>query len=152
MARNEKTVGYVLLAIGVVFLIFSIVEMLMVYSGNSPPPNLISLGDVTMPGQDGSNVTLIQGNQLSQLPNLFFWFILMFFVLFAGGKIASLGVNMVKDIKVEVKEPLFPPKAPKKKNQEAQTPETLEAQTDQPQPESPPPPAQEPQEEKYHIL
>ena len=149
MARNEKTVGYVLLAIGVVFLIFSIVEMLMVYSGNSPPPNLISLSDVTMPSQDGSNVTLIQGNQLSQLPNLFFWFVLMFFVLFAGGKIASLGVNMVKDIKVEVKEPLFPPKQPKKNNQEAQTPE---AQADQTQTEAPPPPSQEPQEEKYHIL
>jgi hypothetical protein len=35
---------------------------------------------------------------------MFFWFILMAFLLFAGGKIASLGVSMVKDIKVEIRE------------------------------------------------
>ena len=130
MAKNEKTFGYILLTVGVVFLIFSIVEMLMVYSGNSPPPNLISLGDVTMPADNGASVTLIQGNQLSQLPNLFFWFLLMFFVLFAGGKIASLGVNMIKDIKVEVKEPLFPPKEPKKKNQQEQAEAQAEPQAE----------------------
>ena len=145
MARNEKTIGYVLLGIGVMFLIFSIVEMLMVYSGTAPPPNLINLSDITTPALDGSNVTLIQGAQLSQLPNLLFWFVLMFFVLFAGGKIASLGVNMVKDIKVEVREPLFPPKQPKQKG--APTPEAQADQT-----ETPPPPTQEPKEEKYHIL
>jgi hypothetical protein len=33
----------------------------------------------------------------------------MGFVLFAGGKIASLGVNMIKDIKVEIKEALTVP-------------------------------------------
>jgi hypothetical protein len=52
---------------------------------------------------------LIQGAQLSQLPNLFFWFILMGFVLFAGGKIASLGVSMIKDIKVEIRESMSEP-------------------------------------------
>ncbi len=143
MARNEKSVGYILLGIGVAFLLFSIIEMLMVYSGSAPPPNLITLGDLTMPSIDGTNVTLMEGAQLSQLPNLFFWFVLMFFVLFAGGKIASIGVNMVKDIKVEVKEPLFAPKQPKQKNQ--QQPQDLGI----PPPEMPP---QEQQEEKYHIL
>jgi hypothetical protein len=149
MARNEKTIGYVLLGIGVMFLIFSIVEMLMVYSGIAPPPNLITLSDITTTATDGSNVTLIGGAQLSQLPNLFFWFVLMFFVLFAGGKIASLGVNMVKDIKVEVREPILPPKQPKQKNQ---TLPPIDGQAEQPQAESPPPPTQEPKEEKYHIL
>jgi len=33
----------------------------------------------------------------------------MGFVLLAGGKIASLGVSMIKDIKVEIKEPLSAP-------------------------------------------
>ena len=60
-------------------------------------------------GDTGSSVSLIQGTQVSQLPNLFFWFILMGFVLLAGGKIASLGVSMIKDIKVEIKEPISAP-------------------------------------------
>jgi hypothetical protein len=87
--------------------------MLNVYSGNSSPPKLINLSDITWPGQNGTSTTLIQGNQLSQIPNLFFWFLLMFFVMFAAGKIASIGVNMIKDIKVEVKEPLLTPKETK---------------------------------------
>jgi hypothetical protein len=111
MLKAEKIIGYALLTLGVILLLFSIYEMVTVYTGSASAPNLFNLQDISLPiGDNGSNVPLIQGAQLSQLPNLFFWFILMFFVLFAGGKIASLGVNMIKDIKVEVKEALNPPK------------------------------------------
>lgn len=112
--KNEKLIGYILLTLGVILLLFSIVQMLNVYSGNSPPPKLINLSDITLPVQQGTSITLIEGAQLSQLPNLLFWFVLMFFVMYTGGKIASLGVNMVKDIKVEVKETLLTPKETKK--------------------------------------
>ena len=110
MVKSEKIIGYALLTLGVILLLFSIFEMINVYTGNASPPNLFNLSDISLPtGQDGTNVTLIQGAQLSQLPNLFFWFILMGFVMFAGGKIASLGVSMIKDIKVEVKDLLLAP-------------------------------------------
>jgi hypothetical protein len=114
MLKTEKIIGYALLTLGVILLFFSIFEMVTVYTGSASPPNLFNLQDISLPlGQGGSTVPLIQGAQLSQLPNLFFWFILMFFVLFAGGKIASLGVSMIKDIKVEVKDALLPPKETK---------------------------------------
>jgi len=110
MAKTEKIIGYALLTLGVILLLFSIFEMVNVYTGNTPPPKLFSLSDISLPlGQDGTSVSLMQGAQLSQLPNLFFWFILMGFVLLAGGKIASLGVSMVKDIKVEIREPMSAP-------------------------------------------
>lgn len=105
MVKTEKIIGYALLTLGVILLLFSIVEMVNVYTGNASPPNLLSLSDISIPlGQDGSNVSLIHGAQVSQVANLFFWFILMGFLMFAGGKIASLGVNMLKDIKVEIRE------------------------------------------------
>jgi hypothetical protein len=108
--KTEKIIGYVLLALGVILLIFSIFEMVNVYYGYTPPPKLFDIGDISLPlGETGSSVSLIQGTQVSQLPNLFFWFILMGFVLLAGGKIASLGVSMIKDIKVEIKEPISAP-------------------------------------------
>ena len=111
MVKTEKIIGYILLTLGVILLLFSIFEMVNVYTGNTPPPNLFNLSDISLPlDQDGTNISLIQGAQLSQLPNLFFWFVLMFFILFAGGKIASLGISMIKDIKVEVKESLTAPK------------------------------------------
>jgi hypothetical protein len=105
MLKTEKIIGYALLTLGVILLLFSIFEMVNVYTGNASPPNLLSLSDISIPlGQDGSNISLIHGAQLSQVSNMFFWFILMAFLLFAGGKIASLGVSMVKDIKVEIRE------------------------------------------------
>ncbi len=113
MAKSEKIIGYILLTLGVILLLFSIFEMINVYTGNASPPNLFNLSDISLPtGQGGTNVSVIQGAQLSQLPNLFFWFILMGFVLFAGGKIASLGVSMIKDIKVEIKESMTAPPEP----------------------------------------
>jgi hypothetical protein len=111
MLKTEKIIGYSLLTLGVILLLFSIYEMVSVYTGSTPPPNLFNLSDVSLPtDQNGTNVTLIHGAQLSQLPNLFAWFILMGFVMFAAGKIATLGVSMIKDIKVEVKNALQAPK------------------------------------------
>ncbi|MCL4429306.1 MAG: hypothetical protein M1167_01005 [Chloroflexi bacterium] len=110
MAKSEKIIGYALLTLGLILLLFSIFEMVNVYTGGAAPPKLFNFSDISLPtGQDGSSVSLIQGAQVSQLPNLFFWFVLMGFVLLAGGKIASLGVSMIKDIKVEIKEPMSAP-------------------------------------------
>ncbi len=112
--KNEKVIGYALLVLGIILLLFSIVEMINVYYGNSPPPKLFELQDISLPvGQNASGISLIQGAQVSQLANLFFWFILMGFVLFAGGKIASLGVTMIKDIQVQVKETMSVPQEAK---------------------------------------
>jgi hypothetical protein len=111
MLKIDKIIGYTLLILGIILLLFSIFEMVNVYTGNASPPNLFNLSDVSLPtGQNGANSTAIQGTQLSLLPNLFFWFILMAFVMFVGGKIASLGVSMLKDIKVEVQNSLQAPK------------------------------------------
>ena len=108
MVKNDKIIGYILLALGVILLIFSLYEMIDVYTGHSPAPQLIKLSDIALPIQD-ANVTLIEGAQLSQISNLLFWFILNGFILLAGGKIAQVGVNMVKEVKVEVNETFTKP-------------------------------------------
>jgi hypothetical protein len=78
MVKIDKIIGYTLLILGVILLLFSIFEMVNVYTGNASPPNLFNFSDVSLPtGQNGTNATAIQGTQLNQLPNLFFWFILM---------------------------------------------------------------------------
>ena len=110
MFKNEKIIGYILLTLGVILLLFSIFEMVNVYYGYAPPPKLFDVGDISLPlGETGATVSLINGAQASKLPNLFFWFLLMGFVLLAGGKIASLGVSMLKDIRVEIREPMSAP-------------------------------------------
>jgi hypothetical protein len=110
MFKVEKIIGYALLILGIILLLFSIFEMVNVYYGYASPPKLVNLGDISLPfGDSGNSASLIQGAQASQLPNLFFWFLLMGFVLLAGGKIASLGVSMIKEIQVEIKEPMSTP-------------------------------------------
>jgi|WetSurMetagenome_2_1015567.scaffolds.fasta_scaffold159101_3 hypothetical protein len=107
MLRNEKIVGYALLFLGITLLLFSIFEMFNVYYGNATAPKLFELQDISLSmGQSSTGVSLIQGTQLSQIADLLCWFLLMGFVLFGGGKIASLGVNMIKDIQVQIKDSL----------------------------------------------
>jgi hypothetical protein len=104
--KDEKIVGYVLLAIGVILIFFSIYQMMNVFTGASPPPSLFSFSDIYFPGAEGRNTLMISGKELNKLAAMAFWYLLMFFIMWAGGKIASLGVNLIREIKVEVKEPL----------------------------------------------
>lgn len=113
MPKSEKIIGYALLILGVILLLFSIFEMFNVFYGNAAPPKLFELQDVSLSLGGVGSASLISGEQLSQLPNLLCWFILMGFLLLAGGKIASLGVNMVKDIQVEIREPMSTPQETK---------------------------------------
>ncbi len=105
MLKNDKIVGYALLVLGLVLLVFSIIQMITVYYGYSPAPKLFELQDISVPvAQTGTDISLVQGTQVSQLADLICWFLLMGFVLFGGGKIASIGVSLIKDIQVQVKD------------------------------------------------
>jgi hypothetical protein len=109
MPKSEKIIGYALLTLGVILLLFSIYEMFNVFYGNAAPPKLFDIGDVSLSVGGVGTASIISGAQISQLPNLFCWFVLMGFLLLAGGKIASLGVNMIKEIQVEISEPMSAP-------------------------------------------
>ena len=130
--KDEKVVGYVLLAIGIAMIFFSVYQMVQVFTGASPPPNLFNFSDIrlTMPGETESSL-LISGEELNKLVAMVFWYMLMFFVMYAGGKIASLGVNMIREIKVEVKEPMEKPEtdvsSQKDKNQQKEPQKSKEA-------------------------
>lgn len=104
--KDEKIAGYVLLAIGVTLIFISIYLMIAVFTGSSPPPKLFNFSDISMPTEKGQNTLLISGEQLNKLAAMTFWYILMFFIAWAGGRIASLGINLIKEVRVEIKEPL----------------------------------------------
>jgi hypothetical protein len=40
---------------------------------------------------------------MNRAAGLFVWFVLMAFIMWAGGKVGSLGVNLLREIKVELK-------------------------------------------------
>jgi hypothetical protein len=114
MPKNEKILGYALLILGLILLLFSIFAMINVYYGNTKAPALFELQDISLPiGQTGSDISLIEGTQVSLIANLFFWSILMGFVMISGCRIAQLGVTMIKDIQVQIKETITTPQETK---------------------------------------
>jgi hypothetical protein len=100
---KSEIVGYVLLVSGLIVIFLSIYGMWAVFSGGSPPPSLFSFSNISIPAGNGQNIVLMSGLELSKPFDIVFWSILMFFIMWAGGKIASLGVNLIREIKVEVK-------------------------------------------------
>ncbi len=106
--KNEKVVGYILLAIGVVMIFSSVFLAFNVFTGASAPPKLFNFSDVSfsVPQTGGASETvqIISGQDMSRIVSMVFWYLLMFFIMFAGGRIASLGVNLIREIRVEVKQ------------------------------------------------
>jgi len=82
--------------------------MFVVFTGASAPPSLFNLSDVTfsIPQPEGASETMqiLSGQDMNRMAAMGTWYMLMFFIVYAGGKVASLGVNLLKEIKVEVKQ------------------------------------------------
>jgi hypothetical protein len=106
--KADKTVGYVLLAVGLGLIIFPVCSMFNVFTGSVAPPAIFEMNSITIPlpageGMSPTEVEVVSGAGISLIVNMVLWFILMVFVMTAGGKIGGLGVKLIRDIKVEVK-------------------------------------------------
>ena len=101
---NEKILGYILLSVGLLFIMLSAYNIYTVFTGSASAPNMFKIDSIEIPATNNSPaVPLMSGENFSKLMNLIPWYILMFFFVLAGGKIASLGIQLIKDIKVTIK-------------------------------------------------
>ncbi|RLG60322.1 hypothetical protein DRN86_02860 [Candidatus Geothermarchaeota archaeon] len=108
--KEDKMIGYALLATGIILIVFSIYSMYSVFTMASSPPPIFRMDDIkiqiTPPreGQPPSEIVLVPGDQASNVVNMMLWGLLMFFISSAGAKIGGIGVKLIKEVKVEVKE------------------------------------------------
>ncbi|MEM3436974.1 MAG: hypothetical protein QXP55_00360 [Nitrososphaerales archaeon] len=102
-SKYEKVIGYIFLALGVIMILISVYFMFIVFTGAINPPRLFNFHDIYINTSEGEKVLIFSSEEISKLLSMLFWFLLMFFIMMAGGKIASLGINLIKEIKVEVK-------------------------------------------------
>jgi hypothetical protein len=104
---NQKILGYVLLGLGLVIIFICGYNAYTVFTGASAPPAVFRIEDVSINVDNNagaaSHIKLISGADASKLINMALWYILMFFLVQVGGKVASLGTQMAKEIKVIVK-------------------------------------------------
>ncbi|MEM1574506.1 MAG: hypothetical protein QXF09_04260 [Nitrososphaerota archaeon] len=101
--KDEKLTGYILLAIGLILIFFSIFSVFSVFTGSSSAPSLIKMNDVKISIPGAGETTIFDGETLSSITNIFLWLILMIFIASGGSRIGNLGVKLLREIKVEIK-------------------------------------------------
>lgn len=127
--NSEKIIGYLLLAVGIGVIVVSTFSLYQVFSGQKKAPRVVHVETptISLPGQQSLQLELLEGVELPEgivekqpvesqkikifsgetvnsLINMFIYLMLMGFIASSGVKISSLGVKMIKDIKVVVKE------------------------------------------------
>jgi hypothetical protein len=104
MKFEKKIWGYALLAVGLIMIFSSVYLLITVFNGVSAPPNLFDFSDVSfMIPLTGEVVQIMSGEDMNRIAGMGSWYTLMFFIMVAGSRIASLGIDFTKEIKVEVK-------------------------------------------------
>jgi hypothetical protein len=102
--KNEKILGYILLSAGLLFILLTAYNIYTVFTGSGSAPEIFKMETIEIPATNNSPaVPLMSGNNFSKLMDMVSWYILMFFFAQAGSKIASIGIQLIKEIKVTVK-------------------------------------------------
>jgi len=135
--NSEQIVGYILLSLGILVIVFAAIQIVMVFTGKATPiPLFKSKPQVTqsivnqkptrsptdpqelinglqnnplslLNGGGGSSTLpmpqIIDSQALNNILNLAAYYFIMQFLLGVGFKIANLGVQLVRPIKIEVK-------------------------------------------------
>ena len=112
MKSANKISGYLLLVLGLGTIIYCAFNVYQIFKGQVLPYNLFSFKPIAMDlsqlvaGAPKNSLTqeLISSDLLNKPMNLIFHILLMGFITTAGFKIASLGVMLVRPIKVHLKE------------------------------------------------
>lgn len=113
---TERVIGYILLAVGVVVILLSAINVYKVFSGaarpiklfdfagigiNLPTPSGVPTEAVQVKGQS-SRVELLSSNMINDTANLAAHLFLMGFLASIGYKLAALGILLLRPITVKV--------------------------------------------------
>jgi len=110
--KDKTIVGYVLLIIGLILMFYSITTVIGVFSGGEVPIEILHSeaeekttetnpenGNETMPEIDLAEIV----EPMFPMFNLMAWIIIAFFILIAGGRVARVGIQMMKASLPDVK-------------------------------------------------
>lgn len=107
---SERLTGYILLALGVVVIILALINGYGLFTGTVTPFKFINLQSIGVdlgkvsPLGVGGRQDLISGSDLSTTTNFFIHLVLLGFFVNVGAKLATLGVQLLRPIKIEVKD------------------------------------------------
>lgn len=116
---SEKAIGYSLLALGILIMIFSVLQVILVFTGKikpiqifTPPQTTQTKLDLRSPAELSSALSnglpvnldsIFPKETIAQSINLSAHFFLMSFIMMFGGRLATLGVQPVRPVYVKMK-------------------------------------------------
>lgn len=115
MRNTLEKIGYSLLALGVLMILGGVVQMLLVFTGNLDPFSLFTFkssdfaidASVLMPQlpsnlTDGLKMEILPAGLINAVLNLSMNTVFMSIIMFAGGKIATIGTNLLRPVYVKM--------------------------------------------------
>ena len=119
-----KFIGWILFAVGLIIIFYSILASYNIFTGKSPVPLIFKIkegeatfqqGVTTPEGKSPSEIileeklreqlrTLIPVDYLPKLFNLIAWSIFASILIFAGARLSDLGIKLLKDKKKKLNE------------------------------------------------
>jgi hypothetical protein len=90
----NKIFGYLLLCVGLLMIAFSVLSMYKVFVDRQPVAPVVQMKDVQIATQYGPLQLPMQA--VNTLANIGLFAVFMLFILGAGGKVAGIGVNLLK--------------------------------------------------------
>ncbi len=105
---TEKVLGYVLFCIGLACILFALFCVYNVFTDAVKPPNIFKmqkLSFTTSLGRDSQSmaINIPLDSDARKIVNVFLYYLFMLFIVTVGGKLSSLGIQFIKEIKVEMK-------------------------------------------------
>ncbi len=101
---SEKVLGYILIAVGVMVIIFSLFAGWMVFSGKSSPPQIFNSAGISLSLPPiGQKTELLSADLVNRPLNMTLYLLFLGFVASGGAKVASIGAQLVRVIKVDLK-------------------------------------------------
>lgn len=125
---REKVVGWILLSFGLLLILLSLVFIFLVFTGRTKPPEVMNVaapslelssltGSIELPPQlraQGFSISqndqkpagqkIIPDDVFNFYINSGIFYLLMMFVASTGSKVAGIGVSLIKEIKVKVRD------------------------------------------------
>ncbi|MBQ9971346.1 MAG: hypothetical protein IJP25_04405 [Elusimicrobiaceae bacterium] len=90
----NKIFGYLLLCVGLLMIFFSVLSMYKVFADRQPVAPVVQMKDMQIATQYGPMQIPMQA--VNTLANVGLFAVFMLFILGAGGRVAGVGVNMIK--------------------------------------------------------
>lgn len=107
-SSTEKFLGYILLSVGLICIVFAFFSLYNVFTGVVKPPDLFQMQKLQFSISSLGNgqsmvVSAPLDSEARKIVNLFLYYLFMLFIVMAGGTVSRLGVQCIKEIKAVVR-------------------------------------------------